>query len=261
MLSTFLLQTILAGDKRLSPLSIVLESLGMSAFFFGGFSVILAIGMLLGLSLFLMAYYAGASEIKNDLEIHFSKISRAVMRLATMGVALFASFAYVGSFNLKSPVDAKQKLEVLVKPVEPIVARYVPNFSSKSNLKEIAAQILPADLKLASETQKNEAIAQISSRLADTLTNSVGVRVAPMDRVIDILYKASIGRMLTLTPLLQNLILIVLGLIFFLFIKFLLLFVDWGATLLGYGFYALLKTFGFFKIELQNVPKRVIILE
>jgi len=260
-LSVFLLQVTLATDLWLSPLFIVIEMIGISLFFLGSFSIVLLIGIIIGIGFLIAANYSGVSEVKNNLEIHFYRNSRIVMAFATMALALFASFAYVGSFDLKDPAAARKNLEVILRPTEPLVSRYVPNFSSLSTIKEIAAAILPAELKLAPADQRAEAIFQISTRLAESFSGFAGIPVIPNDRIIDIAYRATIGRILGLSPLAQTSVLVGLGVLFFFFIKFILFFVDLAAVGLSYGFYHLLKAFGFFRIEMQNVAKRVIVLE
>ncbi len=259
-LSIFLLQVMLSSDKWLSPILIAAQVLGMSLFFLGNFSLVLAIGILISFGFFLASWFLGTAEIKNNLDIHFPKTSRAIMGFATIGLALFISLAYVGSFDLKDAVESRKNLEVIIRPIEPLVGGYIPNFSTRNTLKDIALSLLPPDFQLVSAAQKAEAVAQVSVRLAETVSNFAGVRVAVTDRVIDIVYKATIGRIVTFTPIMQTLLMVGLGLLFFFLIKFLMLFVDWAAVLLGYALYRLLKAFNFFRIETQEVSKRVIVL-
>lgn len=259
-LSAFLIQTVIGSDKFISPLFIVLEVLGISLFFFGNFSPVLLIGIISGLGLLITAYYQGGSEINNNLDIHFIKNSRIIMASATMALAIFVSFAYVGSFDIKNPVAAKKGLELVVNPLTPLVSGYIPGFSSQNTLKDIALAALPADFKLASPAQKADAVSQISTRLADTLSGAVGTSVFAGDRVIDIVYKATIGRLAGLSAVAQTGVLVLFGIVFFFMIKFALFFIDWAAVFTGFGIYKLLLAFGFFKIEVQNVPKRVIVL-
>lgn len=260
-LAVFLLQTLLSPHFWVSAGSVLAGSLGAVIFFLSANPPLLAVGFLAMLGFLLAAYRSGKSELNNNLQIHFSKTSRIVMGFATMGLAIFASLVYVGSFDLKNPTAAKQNLEVLIRPAEPLVARYVPDFSSQNTLRQIAAKVLPAEFKLAPEAEKQQAITEVSSRLAQTVSNFAGVPVSASDRVIDIVYKATIGRILSLPPLAKTLLLIGFALVFFFFFKFLLFFVDWGAVLAGYGMFKALEAAGFFKIELQNVPKRVIVLK
>ncbi len=260
-LAVFLLQTILASDVRISPAVIVLEVLAMAVFFFGNISLIFLIGMLINLGFLIAAHYSGGIELKTTLDIHFSKTSRVIMAFATLALALFASFTYVGTFDLKNPAAAKRSLEVIIRPFEPLVARYIPNFSSRNTIKDIATAVLPADFRLAPADQKAQAVSQISARLAETISGFAGVQVQIADRIIDILYKATVGKVVTLSPAMQTVVLSGFGVLFFFFLKFLLFFVDWAAVLVGYGLYSLLKTFEFFRIEMHDVPKRVIVLE
>jgi len=78
--------------------------------------------------------------------------------------------------------------------------------------------------------------------------------------VTDLLYDYTIRPFLKLAPVPQTAILVGTALITFFFIKFVLFFINWAATLLGYVIYKSLWSFGFFRTELQNKPKESIIL-
>lgn len=260
-LSIFLIQCFLGGGAWVSPAFIVLNVLGMSALFLGNLSVILLTGMIAAVAMLEIAYYNTQTELKESMEIRFWKTSRIVMGLGTMAVAIFASMAYFSMFKLDDPAAAQKTLEVLVRPVEPLVSGYIPNFSVNSSVNAIAEALVPSELKLAPENQKREFIAQAAAKLSDAFAGFARVKVAIGDSVIDILYKATIGKLAQQSPSYQNLILIAVAIVFFFFIKFLLFLIDWLAVLLGYAFYHLLLSFRFFRIELQNVPKRTIVLE
>ncbi len=260
-LSLFLIQVMVAADVKTTMLFVVLEIAAISVFQIGNFSPVLGAGILAGAGFLIMAYYGGVSEIKSRLDIEFTKTSRVIMGSATLALALFASFAYVNSFDLKNPAAARKNLEVIIKPAEPIVSRYIPNFSTQNTLREIAAKMLPASERLSSPADQANTISQISVNLTDALAKLTGARIAPTDRVIDVVYKATLGKVVSLPPLTQTIVLIAFGVIFFFFIKFILFFVDWAAVGIGYGWYRLLKAAGFFAIEMQNVPKRVIVIQ
>lgn len=260
-LSLFLLQAILSDRFWLNAGLFAIAVVGFSVFLSVRASWILWLGAVVALILLIQAYDNGRKEIKNNLTIRLWRISRSVMVLSTTAIALFASLAYASIFDLHDTQQTKKALEVFIRPIEPIVGGYLPGFSANKSLTQIASGLLPAELKLADPETKNLAISNAASGLAAYFKNIAGVAVTTKDTIIDIFYKATIGRILTYSPLVQNAVLVAVALIFFLFIKFALLFVDWLATALTFALYELLLKFGFFKKELRTAEKQTIILE
>ena len=260
-LAAFLIQVLLSKNRGLTAVFVVASVLAMSAFFLGHFSLVLIAAVGIALVMFFLAYHNGQSELENNLDLRFIRASRVVMGLATMALAIFASFAYFASFDLKDPVAAKKNLEVLVRPVEPIISGYIPGFTARSSLIQIASRLIPEELRLASQETQNAFVQEFSTGLSQTLSNTFGVRVSPGDSVIDILYNGTIGRILSLSALAQSLVLIGVALAFFFLIKFALFFVDWLAVLLAWAVFKILLAARFFRFDLQNVPKKVIMLE
>ena len=259
-LAVFLLQTVLVDDTWMPILFTGAQVFAISLFLLRDPSPMLLLGGAICFALLVAASYFGKLEVRNNLTIHFPKISRVIMVYATMAIALFTSFAYVGSFHINDALETKKNLEVLIGPSEPLIGRYVPNFSSRNTIREIAAAILPSEFKLATPAQKAEAVAQISTRLSESFGGFTGVPVMASDRVIDIIYKATIGKILNYSSFTQSLFMIGFGILFVFFIKFLFLFVDWAAVLIGYVLYRLLKMLNFFKIEDREISKSVIIV-
>lgn len=259
-LAIFLLQALLISDIWINSAAILLEVSSISLFLVGHSMLVLFAGAVVCLVLLITAATNARTVAKDSMEIRFWQISRAGIGLATTALALFSSMAYITRFDLENPVESKKTLEVIIKPMEPFVSSYLPGFSANNSLKQIAANLLPAELKLAPEATTSQLINETAARLAQTFEGFVGIAVRPADSFIDITYKATIGRLLKQSATVQNIILIIAGFLLFLFLKFTLFAVDWVATAIGYGLYRILLELKFFKIDVQNVPKQVIVL-
>lgn len=261
LLALFLIHTLLNDRFWVGAGFIVLIVAAMTVFFIGKGVLLVLVGGIIAAAAFIEAYHNGQSEIKNSIEIRFWHIARKALSMATVAIAVFLSLAYFASFDLKNQKAGEQALEVVIRPLEPIVAGYLPGFSSRSTLTQIARRSLPPELQMAGPEIQNQAIGQVAGNLAELLGKTFGISVRAGDSVVDIIYKATFGRLLKLSSSLQTLILMGAAIALIFFVKFALFFVDWLAILLGYALYQLLWGFGFFKIELRNKVKKVILLE
>jgi len=259
-LAAFLLQTILVPNAKFATAATAISVFSMSLFLIGRGSPVFIVGAVIALALLISAYHSGQSDVKNNLTVRFWKIARLVSAAGTMAIAVFASLAYFSLFNPSDVNASKNALNVIINPLEPVIAGYLPGFTGKSTLLQIASRSLPAEFQLAPVDVKNQAINQVASNLAQAFSRVAGITVRNSDSFLDILYRASFGRLANLSPILQTLVMAAVALVFFFFIKFILFVVNWPAILLGFLVYRLLLASGFFKIELQDIRKESIIL-
>ncbi|MEK7192131.1 MAG: hypothetical protein AAB646_01280 [Patescibacteria group bacterium] len=233
----------------------------MLIIFYEHFSLALLISFFVSAALLMFGYSRGQQDLKNNLNLRFIKTAESVLGPASSALAIFAILLYISMINLKDPTAAKQNLEIIAKPSETFVRPYIPNFSLQNSLNQIAAKLLPKELASAPQELKNQFIQESSIRLSEIVGNFTNLSVKSSDRVIDIIYKATIGRLLNLPALQQNLVLFAAGVFLFLLIRFALIFVNWISIGLAFGIYKILLAAGFCKIILQNQPKNVIVLE
>ncbi|MBI2024602.1 MAG: hypothetical protein HYT03_00730 [Candidatus Harrisonbacteria bacterium] len=260
-LSIFLIQTLLLDIFFPKFLIIIFSAIAVGVSSGAPFSTVSITAMSIFSILLLWGYYRGRLELKNSLEIKFTKTGLAILGPASSAIALFAIIAYLGSFNLSDPTSVKETLSIIIKPAEPIAAGYIPGFSIQKSITEIAAALLPEELANASQATKNEFISESASRLSEVFGNLTGVPAKTSDSLLDIFYRATVGRLLALTPFARNLTLIGVGFLIFLMAKFLLIIINWLAIALAVLLYQLLLAMNFCRIELQSKSKTVIVLE
>lgn len=261
LLATLIVFNLLQDNRSWAVSCFALSAIAMLLPFAVNISIILSSGSLAAFVLFLMAHQKTRVAVRNGLKVNFWHTAHLSVGAVSSGVSIFAVLAYLALFNFSDPSSLKKTLEVAIKPIEPIFSQYIPNFSIRSTLTQIAANLLPDDLKLAPPEIKSQVIQQASERLTVVLGNYIKIPVKVGDKVIDIVYKATLGKILNYSPLVRNLILIAAGLIIFLLLKFVLIFVNWLAVLLAFGIYQLLLNLKFFEIQLQQIDKEVIVIK
>lgn len=220
--------------------------------------ILAGLGMIVLLS---SAYYAAKLELKNNLDIRFFKVSHGIMKAASSALAIFAIATYLSVLDFRDPQEARDALAVALKPIEPITAAYIPNFKATDTLVSISSKIMPEDIRLSSQATQRDFIAQSSSRLSLAIGGYIKATVSPNDSILDIAYKGTVAKLLKLSPTLQILSLIGVGLFAFFVIKFFLIFINWIAIIISFGIYQILWNARFFRVSLESKTKKVITLD
>lgn len=259
-LAVFLIQTFLLDGFLANAIIVLADCVLVTLVFVGNFSLLILSSALVMGGLLLSGYYAARLELKNNLDIRFFKTSGYVLKYASSALAIFAVTTYLSLLNLEDPKAARAALEAIIIPMEPITAAYIPGFKITDPLTEISRKIMPAEVQSASPAAQSAFIKASSDRLADAIGGFVNAIISTKDSIVDVTYKATIAKLLQLTPLMRNLILAGAGLVSFFTLKFLLTFIDWLAMLVGFGIYNLLWGAEFFKVELQSKTQKVIVL-
>jgi hypothetical protein len=231
------------------------------AVFFNQLSFLMLFAGLGIIGFLIAAYYNAQLELKNNLEVRFFKISNYVMRYASSALAIFAIISYLSLLDLEDPASARRALAIAIKPSEPIISAYIPGYKATDSLVQIAAKIMPPDVRVSSQAVQNNFIEQSSIRLSLVIGGYINSPVSPRDNTLDIAYKATVAKLLKYSPTVQGLILFGVGLLIFFVVKIFLIVINWIATFLAFGIYQLLWGAGFFKIEMQSKTKKVIVLE
>lgn len=239
----------------------VISSLLLAIPFSNHFSGILVIGAALNVILLLFAYKNTRADLKNNLTIRFRKTAYSSIGYASSGIAIFAIMAYLSLLNFKDPASLQKTLAVAIKPLEPVFVSYIPNFSFSHTIAQTAANLLPDDLKIAPAQIKSEIVKQATDRLIGVLAPYVKTPVRAGDQLIDIIYNATIGRILNYSPLVQNLILFAVGILIFLLVKFFLIFANWIGVGVAFVIYQILLKTKFCEIQLQSINKEVIVIK
>lgn len=239
----------------------ILCSLAIAIPFISHFSVILIAGVLLNVVFLAIAHKNTRDDLKNNLTIRFWRIARSSIGYASSGIAIFAIMSYLSLFNFSDPQSLQKTLSLAIKPLEPLFTGYIPNFSFNHTLSQTASNLLPDDLRLAPAEIKSQIVQQATERLIGILGQYVQAPVRAGDQLIDIVYKATIGRILNYSPVVQNLILVAVGLLIFLLVKFLLIGANWIGIGIAFVLYRLLLKFKFCEIQLQSINKEVIIIK
>lgn len=260
-LATLIIFSILDSGWTVSLIDFALVSAAIAAPFAGRISMILLSGVAILFAMLCLSHRQTQFAIQNNLKVKFWHLAHISTNAASSGIAIFAILAYLSIFNFSDPASLKKTLEAAIRPMEPLFSQYIPNFTVRNTIAQIAASLLPDDLKLAPPEIKSQVIQQAADRLTVVLGNYIKIPVTAGDKVIDIVYKATLGKILNYSPLVRNLILVAAGFIIFLLLRFILIFVNWIAIALAFVIYRLLLSLKFFEIQLQSIDKEVIIIK
>lgn len=260
-LAVFLIQTLLLDSFLVNLVITIIDAALIGLVFIGNFSILILAATAVVIILLLAGYYAARLELKNNLDIRFFKTAGYVMKYASSALAIFAVITYLALLNLEDVTAAKRALASIIKPIEPITSVYIPNFTINEPLTEISRKIMPNEIKSASSATQAEFIRASSIRLAGAIGSFVKATIVSSDSILDVFYKSTVAKLLKMSALTRNLILAGAGLLAFFMLKFLLVFVDWLAIVVGFGIYQLLLGAEFFHVELQNKTQKVITLK
>lgn len=259
-LAVFLIQTLLLDSFLVNLIITAIDAALIAIVFIGNFPILILAAAAVMAILLLAGYYAARLELKNNLDIRFFKTAGYVMKYASSALAIFAVITYLALLNLEDATAAKRVLASVIKPIEPITGAYIPGFTIDDPLTEISRKIMPNEIKSASSAVQTEFIRASSVRLAGAIEGFIKVSVVSSDSILDVFYKSTVAKLLKMGTFARNLILAGAGLLAFFMLKFLLVFVDWLATAIGFGIYRLLLGAEFFHIELQSKTKKTIVL-
>lgn len=261
LLAILITQALLSEKTWISVLFLSITALAPAIPFIASPSLILLAGVVICALFFINADHSGKFEMGAGLKINFPRIAKAVAGRASSGLAIFSIMAYLALFNFSDPNSIKKTLEVAVKPLEPIMSRYIPGFTVRDTVSQLATGLLPDDLKIAPANIRSQVIQEATTRLIGILGQYIKTPVQAGDKVIDIIYHATIGKILNYSPLVRNGILVVAGLVLFFLLKFVLILVNGLAIGLSFLLYQALLKAGILKIELRSIEKEVIVIE
>ncbi len=252
---------ILSENRFAALTGFVISALALSAGFFNSNLWVSGAGAFIAMVVFFWAYQEVRQDLKNNLTIRFWRVAHRSAGYASSGLAIFSIMAYLSLFNFSDPDSLRKTLEVAIKPLEPIFASYIPNFTIRSTITQLATGLLPDDIKILPVELKNQAIAQATDRIVVLLGNYVKTPIRAGDRMIDIVYRATLGKLLDYSPIARTVVMILVGVIIYFLLKFLLIFANWISAGISYLLFAGLKRIGFFEIQLQQIDKEVIVIK
>ena len=261
-LSFFSLQPFFVKSFQIGALIVFLGTLALVGMFYQSISLLLAAAGLVTFLIFLGALGAGQAEIKNVLKIRFSRVAKTAISRASTALALFAVVLFMSSINLTNTEFSRKALDLLVKPAGPIVGSIlgIKNFSIDRPLGEVISQALPQEIQGLPPALKTQATNEVIKKLEQTISGFVSVGIKSSDTLADIIYNATFAKLALLPKMIQNLILVGLGLLLFLTIKSMLFFVNFVVWGIAFVLYKLLFLLGFFHVTLEGRAKETIVL-
>lgn len=252
---------ILTDNKIVALIVFLISALALSAGFLNSSLLVSGSGALISLIFFFWAYQETRQDLKNNLTIRFWKVAHRSAGYASSGLAIFSIMAYLSLFNFSDPTSLRKTLEVAIRPLEPIFAGYIPNFTVRTTITQLATGLLPDDIKILPVELKNQAISQATDRLVVLMGNYAKIPIRAGDQIIDIVYRATLGKLLDYSPVARTAVMVLAGIVIYFLLKFLLIFANWFSVSVSYLLFIGLKKAGFFEIQLQSIDKEVIVIK
>ncbi len=264
----FLLQTLFLKSEKIVNLVLLLESLGMSAFFFSRISLAILSAWVLLLLFLWNASRSGRQELDNRLKISFFQIDKQTTYKAITALSVFISIAYASANGFSQTGISEKGLEVFLKPAEPFIQKLsISNFSFRmtayqladSIITEQAAKQLNVAPSAVPASLKNEAINKTLSEL-EAQALGYGIRFKNSDTILKVIQNYIAKQLEKIPARWKAAIPFIFGLLVFLTIKGFGLIIRWLVAIPAYILYELSLTAGFSRLALESRTREIIIL-
>ncbi len=267
-LAVFLLQTLFLKSEKITNLILLLESLGMSVFFFNRISLAILSAWILLLLFLWNASRSGRQELDNRLKISFFQIDKQTTYKAITALSIFISIVYASANGFSQTGISEKGLEAFLKPAEPFIQKLsISNFSfnmtvyqlADSIITEQAAKQLGVQPNAVPASLKNDAINQTLAGLKDKALG-YGISFKNNDTVLKIIQNYIAKQLEKIPEQARAVIPFLFGLLVFLTIKGFGLIIRWLVAIPAYIIYELCLTAGFSRLALESRTREIIIL-
>lgn len=246
-LALFLIQSMVINTFLEALSVIIIESAAMVApiLLVGNFNYAVYISFASLLFFLSWGCYSGQQELQNSINIQFFKLRKSVLRKAIIGMTLFSVLIYISFLNVEKLAISKNAFEYFIKPIEYSGKIFLPNFSAGMTVGEFLTGL--TEKKLSPE-EKQLVVVSAVGKLSEFTKFNINLQ----HRLGDTVYQVINFQLHRLPTDKKNPVLIGMGAVLFLFITGFGLLFGWVISLIGYGIYQLLLTYGFIIITYQN---------
>jgi hypothetical protein len=266
---TFSFLSALFLNKMLwSSLAAGLSVIASFVVFYDYFSTVLIISGIFIFLIFVWGIRELKLEIENTLKINFFRLVKVFLNKITLGLAIM--FCVFGYFLLPTgsgfPVSFKNFQAYILKPNEPIIGIFVPNFKFETSIQKALINILEPqiikqipnykDLPAAARETILESV--IRQQFLDGLEKSSGVKINAQEPVGKIIYDFLVIKFNQLNESIKNLITLGIFVILFFVIQTIFIPVKWLLSFVLFLVYMSLLAVRFAGIRLEQRSKEVL---
>ncbi len=261
----FIIQNLfIKGLDKLFFASLV-ESGAMSLPFYQNFSGYFVITVLILIALLFKAAFDSRRELEATIKIRFFRISRLSMNIAVPGVILF----FLIMFVIKGGLFTENGVKVLLQPLSPVVVKYIPDFSVEAETGELLNDIVVSslgeaeikDLNKLPLWAQNQLIAESVRQFKERIEGFIGNKIDLQKSVSTNVYDALNSGYNNLTSSSRAVLITVVLLLLFSFIRSLVPFIHAPIALFSFVIYEILLASNFAVVQLESRSREVIILK
>ena len=264
-LTLFILQNLFVKGLDKLFFASLIESGAMALPFYQNFSGYFVITVLILVALLFKAAFDSRRELEATIKIRFFRISRLSMNVAVPGVVLF----FLVMFVMKGGLFTEEGVKVLLKPLSPVATKYIPNFSIEAQTGELLNDIVVSNLGEAEIKDlnklplwaQNQLIADLVRQFKERIEGFVGSKIDLEKSVSTNVYDALNSGYNNLTSSSRSVLITVVLLLLFSFIRSLASFVHAPIALLSFVIYEILLASNFAVVQLESRSREVIILK
>ncbi|MBI1838706.1 MAG: hypothetical protein HYR95_00150 [Candidatus Colwellbacteria bacterium] len=174
-LSVFVLQNLFIKDLDKVILSLFLESLGFTVFFYRDFSYHLVAGSIILAMLLFWGSYKARKELEATVRIRFFRASRLALNSAVPAIFVFMSLIFLA----RGTVFTETNLQSLLESFSPLIRGYVPAFSFSKPTGELIKDIALGNMSSEELVAFNKLPQSARDQAVNKTVEELSLRVEP----------------------------------------------------------------------------------
>lgn len=264
-LVVFILQNLfIKGFDKLFFTTLV-ESIALALPFYKNFSGFFVIAVFVLTALLFKASFDSRKELEATMKIRFSRVSRLSLNLAVPAFVLFIIVMFV----MKGGLFSEEGINILLRPLSPLIMRYYPTFSPSVPVRELLNGIVISNLgdKDAKDFNKlpllaqNQLIAKPVVELKEEIEGIIHIKIDLEKSISANIYDTLHFKYIDLTPSLKVLLWSVSLILIYSLVRSFIPFVYVPIALLAFIVYEMLLAFNFAVVQLESRSREIIILK
>lgn len=261
----FILQNLFIKGFDKLFLAALLEVGALAMPFYDNFSSYFIIAAALAVALLFKASFDSRKELEATIKVRFFKVSRLSLNSAAPALVLFLLVMFV----TKGGLFTEESVNLLLRPLVPVVKKYAPDFSSSMPTVELLNSVIVSNL---SETEikdlnklplqaQNQLIAKSVDGLKERVESFIGSGIDLQKPVSVNVYNALCSGYGSLNSTSRTILIVVVLLLLLSLIRSLTPFIHAPIALLAFILYEALLAANFFVVQLESRSREVIILK
>jgi len=261
----FILQNLFIKGFDKLFFAILLESIAFALPFYQNFSGLFVIAVFVLTVLLFKASFDSRKELEATMKIRFFRVSRLSLNLVAPALVLFIIVMFV----MKGGLFSEEGVNILLRPLTPLVMRYYPTFSPSVPMRELLNNIVVSNLgdKEVQDLNKlplwaqNQLITKSVDQLTEKVEDIIGSKIDLGKPISANIYDTLRFKYIDLTPSSKVFLWSVSLILIYSLVRSFIPFIHAPIALLAFIVYEILLAFNFAVVQLESRSREVIILK